>query len=330
MCFHLKCFFTWKVMLTFFKDVINFKSWIIYYKKHIYVHIHFSYATTKMLVSTWLGLSVSVPSALQHSELECPNTEVQIIPKSFYDRAFKNVVDWGLSGAQAPCWAGPALHCPKESWPYRSWDTEARELAPPLTGELATVLKRNGPTPYGRRGRSDPDGMRIGELTLSLSLRPQCPWNDHFSSHSPAQSSLGWAALTSTPSKTFWSSGRNWSSGTIPAGSPRLGAAMGYSRGVRVRVQWWWCVPESEALIQTNDTLQWAFASTADGTKCTVWHTEAPRVTRRNEEVWGREKTWRGRVFFSFSFVQFCFCLSFLLWGTAGMMGGYEEAGRWV
>lgn len=56
-------------------------------------HIHFSYATTKMLVSARLGLSVSVPSALQHSELEYPNAEVQIILKSFYDRTFRDMVD---------------------------------------------------------------------------------------------------------------------------------------------------------------------------------------------------------------------------------------------
>lgn len=256
---------------------------------------------------------------------------------------------------QGPCWAGPALHCPQGKLTIAlPWDTEARELASPLTGELATVLKRNGPTPYGRRGRTDPDGMHIGELTLW----PQCPWNNHFSSHSGAQSSLGWAALTSTPSTTFWSSGRNWSSGTIPAGSSRLGAAMGYSRGVRVKVQWWWCVPESEALSQTNDALQWTFASTADRMKgCSVWHTEAPRITRMNEEVWGRDRTkgctvwhtetlgspgWMKRceggtkhgeaVFFFFCFVFVClpYCFVFFCGALQGWWEGYEEVGRWV
>lgn len=92
-----------------------------------------------MLVSMWLGLSLSAPSALCNTM----NWSIQRQTFRLYPRAsMMEPLRTGLTGAQGPCWAGPALHCPKESW-----------LHPPLMGHCS---QRAGPTPQGRAGHCTP------------------------------------------------------------------------------------------------------------------------------------------------------------------------------
>lgn len=139
----------------------------------IYIYIYFSYTTTKMFVFTWLGLSLSVPSALCNTVTGVSKRTFRLYPRVSMMEPVRigltevSVVPRGHAET-ALCFTAPreADHTSPGTLQQESWPHPHR---------------RAGPTPYRRRGRTDPDDMGIGELTLSPSLRPQCPWNDQFS-----------------------------------------------------------------------------------------------------------------------------------------------------
>lgn len=143
--------------------------------------------------------------------------------------------------------AGPAHRWTrqKESWPWPSWES--------YSSFLHTALGRDGPTPHYRIGRTGPDRMGRGELVLLLPWFGAAPvtWSDQLNyCPGPQLGLLGWRTLTSTLSRTCWSSWRDCSCGEMPTGSPGPGMASVYLRGVR------WGSTD-DAVPETRGSLQW-------------------------------------------------------------------------
>ena len=138
-------------------------------------------------------------------------------------------------------------------------------------------------------------------------VRVTWPWGHRLTSSGITQAhsrTLGWPTLTSTTSRTCWSSWRDWSYGMIPSESPRHEAEKGYPRGILVRIQWLWSTrnqrPWPRLVTHWSEQLLGKLTG-QKGMLCAMWHTKAPNVTRMNEQV--LEKQERRRVFL----LLFCF-----------------------
>lgn len=101
---------------------------------------------------------------------------------------------------RGPHWASPVPHWPWDSWSCPSLDTKAGELVLPPMGELIPPLREGGHL----------NDLVLGDLTLPLTWGggPDQPAQ---LTPRPTTWALGWPALTSAPSVTWWSVRRNWS-----------------------------------------------------------------------------------------------------------------------
>lgn len=149
-----------------------------------------------------------------------------------------------------------------------------------ITRSLYIMWAHEGQSQLSQKGRAGPSGL---EWPAELSPRPTS-W------------ALGWSTLTSSPFITHWSMWRGWVYGRIAAGSPWLRVIAGYSRGILVRGQWWWCARdlEPDPWFNAMNIYGWGWLDKWYN----VWHTAVPNATRTEEEVLERRERRKSKMLF--------------------------------
>lgn len=136
---------------------------------------------------------------------------------------------------EGPCRADPTPHWHEESHPSLNGELTLPLIGPALCGR---------DTPHTLRRLAPPLIISVGEqgLPFTWGRWSRAKLSDQLSQH-PLRYTfrvLSWCTPTSTPSITCWNMWRERRCRAIASGSPWIGTATEYPRGVSVRVKQWW------------------------------------------------------------------------------------------